>query len=478
MANDIAVSLNLQSRGYIDAMRRSMDATENYSRSVSRAKVNFLSYEKGLARATAMSGQHRMVLQNSIFMVEDAASVYGTMGLAGAVRAASNNLTMMAAAFGPWGMAATVAVTTATQLYLALTKDKEAAKDASDAMAEHVEKLKEQSDAAKEASKQDREFREGSRSELADKYKEAKNQVEDTKAALQQLDEQQRKLVATRPFVIAENGGGQSGREAFEDKLNSMHAERKRLQDEYNTALEEARRHREKLNNRTAEARDAQVEVLGIVKDNKRMNEELEQSKKRYHQEELARQKEIAREESNSRFQRKLEERDREKAIQRRKQVERQENDMRNRNPSGAKMGDREFADSMARARRQGFVDPKLSQREQQSVDTLRQNKDRLQRDDMRGTFDKQRQQQIDDINKQIAAVFDKARGQAKGEMDKQTARDEKQALLEKATQDNTKQQHKTRESLDKLTQEIERAIERQSSGQSGTLVQLGGLSL
>jgi len=474
MANDIAVVMNLQSRGYVEAMRQSMVATENYSRSVGRAKVNFLAYEKGLQRATQMTGQNRMVLQNSIYMVEDAASVYGTMGFAGAVRAASNNLTVMAGAFGPWGMAATVATTTALQLYMALTKDKEAAEDASHAMKDHVEKLKEQSEAAMEASKANREFREGSREDLAQKYQEAKGKIEDTKAALNDLNEQQRKLVATKPFVVAEQGGGDKGRQAFEEQLNNIHAERRRLQEEYNKALEQSDKIREKLNKRTHQSREAQVEVMGIVKENAKINDELAKNKQRDHQGELARQKDQRREESNRRFQKLLEDREREQSIKRRQDMQRKarEEELRARNPSGARMGDREFLERMAKLRQQGFVGPDLSQRQQQSIDTMQKNKDRLQQDDLRGGFDKRRQETIAEIDKQIQSVKDAARGRQQKTED----RDNKQAALDKATQENTKQQKMTVAALDRLAEEIQRrAADRE---QSGRMVQIGGLTL
>jgi hypothetical protein len=63
----------------------------------------------------------RQFTQNAIFGVEDVASTVGTGGLSGAVRAASNNVTMMLMAVGgPWLTAFGVAAAAALQLALAL----------------------------------------------------------------------------------------------------------------------------------------------------------------------------------------------------------------------------------------------------------------------------------------------------------------------------------------------------------------------
>jgi len=63
----------------------------------------------------------RQFQQNAIFGVEDVAATLGTGGLSGAVRAASNNITMMTMAIGgPWMVAITVAGMALLQLALAL----------------------------------------------------------------------------------------------------------------------------------------------------------------------------------------------------------------------------------------------------------------------------------------------------------------------------------------------------------------------
>lgn len=96
------------------------------------------------ANMAAGSGRTQVAIQQLIFAVDDASTVYGQQGLSGAIRAAANNMTTFASLmFGPWGLAIAVAVAAATQLYLALNKTGDSAKSAG-------EKLKEVTDAVKE----------------------------------------------------------------------------------------------------------------------------------------------------------------------------------------------------------------------------------------------------------------------------------------------------------------------------------------
>lgn len=75
----------------------------------------------------------RQFTQNAIFGVEDVASTVGTGGLAGAIRAASNNATMMLMAVGgPWMTAFGVAAAAALQLALALDLFGESADEAAE----------------------------------------------------------------------------------------------------------------------------------------------------------------------------------------------------------------------------------------------------------------------------------------------------------------------------------------------------------
>lgn len=96
------------------------------------------------ANMAAGSGRTQVAIQQLIFAVDDASTIYGQQGLSGAIRAAANNMTTFASLmFGPWGLAIAVAVAAATQLYLALNKTGDSAKSAG-------EKLKEVTDAVKE----------------------------------------------------------------------------------------------------------------------------------------------------------------------------------------------------------------------------------------------------------------------------------------------------------------------------------------
>jgi len=145
MANDIAVSMYLNNQKYMQGMNASKGALLIYNKQVGLSEKTMQRFESTMNRSSQAMRVNQSVISNGIFMVEDMASVYGTMGLAGAIRAGSNNLTMMAAAFGPWAMAGAVAVTTATQLYLAFNKDAEGAKNAKDAVNEYKDALDEQS---------------------------------------------------------------------------------------------------------------------------------------------------------------------------------------------------------------------------------------------------------------------------------------------------------------------------------------------
>lgn len=171
MANDISTRLVLENREYqrrlLESRQKMWEFAKGADAATRDAANAFRRMNAEVRTATATFGKatnavrvNQSVISNAVFMVEDAASVWGTMGLAGAVRAASNNLTMMAAAFGPWAMVATVAVTTATQLYLAFNKTNkeeekavEAHKSAADAIRERTAAMREQLDFQRELQK-------------------------------------------------------------------------------------------------------------------------------------------------------------------------------------------------------------------------------------------------------------------------------------------------------------------------------------
>lgn len=141
MANDIAIDMHLNNQRYMQQMAASKQSMQTFSKTMEHSRGSFQQFESNMKRSSGSMRINTNVMQNAIYMVEDMSSVYGTSGLAGAIRAGSNNLTMMASAFGPWGMAAAVAVSSATQLYLAFNKGADSAKASSDAVKKYGEQL-------------------------------------------------------------------------------------------------------------------------------------------------------------------------------------------------------------------------------------------------------------------------------------------------------------------------------------------------
>lgn len=133
--NDIAVNLMLRNQQYVRGMDVSKAKMQELQRQTQRTRQTMNSLHTEVVKGEKAARNNTSSLHNLIFAAEDAASVYGTMGLAGAVRAASNNITMIAAAYGPYAMVAAVAVTTTIQLYFAFNqaaKNAEAAKKAAE----------------------------------------------------------------------------------------------------------------------------------------------------------------------------------------------------------------------------------------------------------------------------------------------------------------------------------------------------------
>lgn len=91
---------------------------------------------------TKSGGKAQMALQQLIFAADDAASSFGTGGVAGAVRGASNNLTMVASLLmAPVGFGLVVATMAAIQLAFAFNKSKTATEEQTDALKELNEEL-------------------------------------------------------------------------------------------------------------------------------------------------------------------------------------------------------------------------------------------------------------------------------------------------------------------------------------------------
>lgn len=74
------------------------------------------------SRAIGVSSRQQAAIQQLVMAVDDASVSYGTGGLQGAIRGASNNLTAAAALMGPWGAAVAVGVSAVTQLGMAFMK--------------------------------------------------------------------------------------------------------------------------------------------------------------------------------------------------------------------------------------------------------------------------------------------------------------------------------------------------------------------
>lgn len=247
MANDISTRLVLENREYQRRLLESRQkmwefakgadaATRDAANAFRRMNAEVRTATATFGKATSAVRVNQSVISNAVFMVEDAASVWGTMGLAGAVRAASNNLTMMAAAFGPWAMVATVAVTTATQLYLAFNKTNkeeekavEAHKSAADAIRERTAAMREQLDFQRELQKAT------DHAESIDVGKEQGRKVNELRRSAAMIQEEitakQREMAQLQIWLnrTREVGGNTRG---YQDRLAKATQAEKELQEE------------------------------------------------------------------------------------------------------------------------------------------------------------------------------------------------------------------------------------------------------
>jgi len=472
MANDIAVSMYLNNQKYMQGMNASKGALLNWNKQIGLSQKTMQRFEQTMDQSSKSWRVNQSLISNSIFMVEDAASVYGTMGLAGSVRAASNNLTMMAMAFGPWTMAAAVAASTATQLYFALNKDADAAEKAKNEVDEYKNALDEQAGRIDRltrlrrdlANADDSNQTSGMREQAMADQESIKNQIEAFKRQKEDLEKTREQLL-TRGQMF-EQAAGSNPQSAAAIAANAAFDEAKKQQ----SKIEELEGRLQKL----IEERGQKEEELAMIR--QKHNKLIQAEVVRANNEEIAALEEKIRKDREAAD---LAIQNQNRVAENQHSVDRNKPDKPDRmradrpaNPSGARMGDREFSERMAKARRQGFVGPDLSQRQQQSIDTMQKNKDRLQQDDLRPGFDKQRKETIAEIDRQIQSVKDAARGRQQKNED----RDNKQSALDKATQENTKQQKMTVAALDRLAEEIQRrAADRE---QSGRMVQIGGLTL
>lgn len=228
------------------------------------------------------AGNSQNAIRNLIFMAEDASSVWGTQGLSGVLRASANNLTMVAMGFGPVAMGATVAATSIAQLALAFTKNKDNAKLA----AAEVDNYKDSLDRLTRRSQENAAFAvdfgkdfdvESLRSKLAD----ANAVVEESERRLQDLADEQAKLRATRVFIESDAGGGDAGRQAYDERVIAVAEEQRKIAEQLNKARVEGEQIRARIVRLTKSERDQQVFVRESLKQTNQVAEEVENNRLR-----------------------------------------------------------------------------------------------------------------------------------------------------------------------------------------------------
>lgn len=149
------VQRTLQAR---QAFNTTASAAAHFGQQLNISRATADKFNKELAKGqraqqafSGSSGRTSAAIQQLIFAVDDATTVYGTSGFSGAVRAAGNNLTMFAALIGgPWALAVAVAVSAITQLYLAFNKTSEKSEDTKKKMDSLTDSIKAQTQAVEE----------------------------------------------------------------------------------------------------------------------------------------------------------------------------------------------------------------------------------------------------------------------------------------------------------------------------------------
>ena len=118
------------------ALRRGDISTQTYHRGVQRLNQQAAQARQAQQQFGAGCGNAMFAVQQLAFGVQDAASVYGQMGFAGAVRAASNNIVQFASLIGPATGVVTALAITGLQLGIDyFTKFGEAAEKAGEKVA-------------------------------------------------------------------------------------------------------------------------------------------------------------------------------------------------------------------------------------------------------------------------------------------------------------------------------------------------------
>lgn len=268
---------------------------------------------KSLNRMGMSAGTSQNALRNLIFMAEDASAVYGTQGLSGVLRAASNNLTMVAMAFGPVAMGATVAATSIAQLVLAFNKSKDTAKQAADEVNYYKQALDEFSSVTRERAAFAVDFGSDFDAEsLRGKLVDANKAMEEAKIRLQTLGKEQQKLRATQVFIESDAGGGDEGRAAFQEQLIALAEKQKEAVEQLNKARREGTQIQERLVRLAEQERDQQTFIRESLAKTNQVADEVERNRLNRIEErnkaehEAERQRNIAA--SNNRFHRILKE--------------------------------------------------------------------------------------------------------------------------------------------------------------------------
>lgn len=210
-----------------------------------------------VGRFTASAGQMRMAVSQLAFAADDVVQVYGQAGVAGALRAASNNISVMAASlFGVKGLMIAVAASAATQLVMSFSKTKDAASEASEAIRQAQRALSEfqtQLSRGSAVPGQQRSLRqqlrdigrESSLRSAVDRQMEGRAELDSLR---QQLADENKRIADLRQ--VAASVQGDDATKAVQDEI----AERKKAA----RAIRDQIREQEKLN----EAIDLQIENL------------------------------------------------------------------------------------------------------------------------------------------------------------------------------------------------------------------------
>lgn len=493
MANDIAVSMYLNNKQYMQSMNASQGALLIYNKQVGLSQKTMQHFEQTMHRSSNALRINQSAMSNAIFMVEDMSSVYGTSGLAGAIRAGSNNLTMMLAPLGAWAMAAGVATTAALQLYMAFNKDAEGAKNAKDKVDEYKDALDEQ------AGRIDRLTRLRRQLNRADDSRETgglRDQVQDDIASIDAqiaAFEKQKKAANERRQELLNQGqmfeqaagdnpyssAAQAANNAFDaakeqqQQIAELEKRRQQLIDERAQKEQEAamiaQRHNQLVQQEVIKANQEQI---AAVEEQIRKDQELTQSK-------LNNQKQIANAKQKDTGR-----------TDRRNEFQQRPND-----PSGARMGDKSFAESMARARQGGFegIDiSQLSKRDQASYAAMQRKADNLTQGNFRDNFADRRDKAGNELwnqmhdkgfqpqrNQELTMM---ARSGSLASMEKERlARENRDSELAKEWQELRKSQReavKKQNELVAATNELTNELRsRNASNSGGAMVQLGGLS-